>query len=269
MPAPDASTLDLLRRLEQSVSLGPADEAAAVASEPFRAVFAPHTADTQHNYAMPVAPLGDAGALAGSIERLRQLFAERDRTPRVEFMEELWPELAPALERAGFVLENREPLMTCVRADFAPAAAPEVAVRALDAADPDAELAAYLAILDEEEGRAGHTPTAEEIARLRERLLMGGGWCVLARLGGQPAGTGRCQVYDSGPGEVSAIVTRPPLRRRGVAAAVTSFLLDRYFAAGGELAWLSAASPTAQAVYARLGFRAIGSLLNYEAPRHA
>jgi ribosomal protein S18 acetylase RimI-like enzyme len=185
------------------------------------------------------------------------------------------------LERAGLVLVGREPLMACAPADFKPAAAAGVAVRALHTHDPDADLAAYLAIRDEDdEGleQPGQTPRDEEIVRLRQSIAAGVGWFALATLDGEPAGTGHCQTSANasgeasgngsadGLGELTAIVTLRALRRRGVAATVTSFLVRQHFAAGGMLAWLSAANDGARSVYARVGFRALGSLLNYEEP---
>jgi predicted GNAT family acetyltransferase len=55
------------------------------------------------------------------------------------------------------------------------------------------------------------------------------------------------------------------MRRRGVAATVTSFVVGQYLAQGGTLAWLSAANETARRVYARLGFQAIGTQVAYQA----
>jgi ribosomal protein S18 acetylase RimI-like enzyme len=256
----DTDTLELARRLEESVSLASAPGGDAVRCGPFRAFFDPHTAHNELNYAMPVAPLGSPGEIDTAIADLRRLFRERGRRLRVEFVAELWPQLPAALERAGLTLENDEPLMACTPASFAPQAALGVEVRALGPEDGDADLAAYLHIRDETNTR----PAPEEIARLREQIGQGNGWFALATLGGEPAGTGRGLVADGGLGELVAIVTRRDLRRRGVAGTVVSFLVRRHFAAGGTLAWLSAANGGAQSVYARVGFRSIGSLLNYE-----
>jgi predicted GNAT family acetyltransferase len=269
---PDAGALELARRLEQSVSLGPAPWADTVSAGCFRAFFSPHSPYAELNYAMPVALPAQSGDLAAAVEDLRHLFAARRRTLRVEFVEELWTGLADVLERAGLTLAAREPLMACAPAEFQPAAAPGVAVRALVAGDPDAALAAFIAIRDEEEleerGRMGQ-PQREEIAQLRQAIGTSGGWFALGRLDGEPAGTGRCQASGDGLGELTAIVTVRALRRRGVAATVTSYLVRQHFANGGTLAWLSAANVEARAVYVRVGFREIGSLLNYEEPATA
>ncbi len=257
----DRGTLELARRLEQSVSLSPAPGGCdTLRSGPFRAFFDPHSAFHELNYAMPVARPGSPDELAVAIVDLRRLFAERGRQLRVEFVEALWPELPPALARAGLVLENREPLMACTPATFSPVAAAGVAVRALSPDDPDMDLATYIQIRDESEER----PTPERIARLRARIALEHETLALASFDGEPAGTGRCLFAEGGLGELVAIVTTRVLRRRGIAGTVVSFLVQRHFAAGGTLAWLSAANGGAESVYARVGFRGIGSLLNYE-----
>jgi ribosomal protein S18 acetylase RimI-like enzyme len=80
---------------------------------------------------------------------------------------------------------------------------------------------------------------------------------ALALLAGQPVGAayslrtdglaGRC-LYVAGVGVI------PAARRRGVAAAMSSWLLAQGFAAGAELAHLHPDSDAAARIYARLGF---------------
>ena len=263
----ETADIELARRLEQSISLAPmqAHEAETAVCGPFRAFFAPHTDNPQLNYAMPVAPMVAAREFEVSIESLRAEFAERGRTLRFEFVEELWPGLGIALERTGLHLEAREPLMACSANEFIPSLVSDFEVRALRAEDTDVELATFLTIRDAWPADVPRTLSAKAIARLREALLLSRGRFALATIAGQPAGTGRCIFQAAGLGEITAIVTSPEMRRRGVAAAVVSFLLNELFDNGGSIAWLNAANEQARSVYARLGFRGIGSLLNYEA----
>jgi hypothetical protein len=258
-------TLSQLERIEQSVSLAPAESTAVevVPCGPFRAFLSLHTDDPELNYAMQTTTSTDRQSLTAAIEALRRVFAARQRRLRLEFMEELWPDLSTAASRAGLQLANREPLMTCTPASFQPVAAPRVQVAFLRPEDDDTLLRVYLAIRDEQPEDQIETA---EVGRLRDLLQGGAGWFALARLAGQPAGTGRCAVSRDGLGELSAIVTRPEQRRQGIAATTTSVLLQAYFGADGSLAWLSAANPEAASVYARVGFWGLGHLLNYEDP---
>ena len=84
------------------------------------------------------------------------------------------------------------------------------------------------------------------------------------RVDGRPASVGRCIAQRDGLGEITSIVTLPEFRRRGAAATVVSVLLRGLFDSGRNIGWLNAANEQARSVYASLGFRTIGSLLNYE-----
>jgi ribosomal protein S18 acetylase RimI-like enzyme len=59
------------------------------------------------------------------------------------------------------------------------------------------------------------------------------------------------------------IVTRTESRRRGVAATVSSELVARHFANGGDFVFLDAANEEAARVYERLGFARFGANLVY------
>jgi predicted N-acetyltransferase YhbS len=80
---------------------------------------------------------------------------------------------------------------------------------------------------------------------------------ALARLDGAPVGTGYANRTDESAGPAVAlggVAVVPTARRRGVAGALSSWLLARAFAAGAQLAHLQADSDDATRVYARLGF---------------
>jgi ribosomal protein S18 acetylase RimI-like enzyme len=95
-------------------------------------------------------------------------------------------------------------------------------------------------------------------------LRSGSETCALASVDGRPAAAGRCIFQDGELGEITSIATLPEFRRRGVGATLVSFLIRQLIDAGGSIAWLNAANEQAVSVYARLGFRSTGSLLNYE-----
>jgi predicted GNAT family acetyltransferase len=264
---PDATPqIALARKLEQSISLAPMPTGTGVESVncgTFRAWFTSYTDNPQLNYAMPVA-LTDPTELGAQVDALRALFAARARKVRVEFVEELWPALAAALQRAGLHLQAREPLMACMKSEFAPAAAPGVSVRLLSADGSDGELAAYLHIADERPADGSRPVSDKAVALLRETLNSGDTTCAIGTIDGRAAAVGRCIAQDDGLGEITSIVTLPEFRRRGAAATVVSELLRGLFASGRNIGWLNAANESARSVYAKLGFRSIGSLLNYE-----
>lgn len=77
----------------------------------------------------------------------------------------------------------------------------------------------------------------------------------LARLGGEPAGTGTI-VLSAGIAGLFDIATLPRARRRGVGAAMTAFLMRLAAARGYRLAYLNP-SDIGRPLYERLGFRQV------------
>ena len=69
-----------------------------------------------------------------------------------------------------------------------------------------------------------------------------------------------------GLAELVGIATLEPLRRRGVATAVTARLARVAFEQGVTAAFLTAADEGAGRVYERAGFRRVGTMLAYIEP---
>lgn len=79
----------------------------------------------------------------------------------------------------------------------------------------------------------------------------------LAELGGDPVGTAYTIASSGRAGPsvlLGGVATRPDARRRGIARALSAWLLLRAFAAGATLAHLNPDDDAAARVYARLGF---------------
>jgi GNAT superfamily N-acetyltransferase len=86
---------------------------------------------------------------------------------------------------------------------------------------------------------------------------------ALAELDGEAVGTGYALRSDGAAGPavfLGGIGVLDGARRRGVAAAMSAWLLQRAFADGARLAHLHPASDAAVRVYDRLGFSAAGAL---------
>ncbi len=79
----------------------------------------------------------------------------------------------------------------------------------------------------------------------------------LAELDGDPVGTAYTVATSGRAGPcvfLGGVATRPDARRRGMASALSGWLLTRGFAAGATLAHLNPDDEAAARVYARLGF---------------
>ena len=195
---------------------------------PFRAIPGPTGELVGFNYALPVDSLDER--LPAGIDALRARYRALREPLRIEFNEETWPGLGAALERAGLVLESRNPLMACEPEQFRPFAAPSVVVRYLE-------------------------PDPRHPSTLR----------AVGELDGEIAGRASIGTVE-GVAELYGVVTDPPFRRRGVAATICSALVERQFRDGGTLVFLDAENPGAEALYTGLGFRRIGVRLSYAEP---
>jgi ribosomal protein S18 acetylase RimI-like enzyme len=261
---------DNLRRLEPTsrwLTSFVAKGGTVMAAGPFRALLAPHLPGS--DYAAPTEPLGPEEDIVKGLHALRGIFADHGSVLRLEFNEPLFPSLPGLLEREGFEVEEREPLLLCPVSDFRPVFHPDVRARFLDARDDDSRLVAYQTIFSEVLLERPWEATPEAIREFRSQLDRAGGRRhALATLAGTPVGTGFISSLD-GVCELTRIATVPEARRRGVAATLTSFMLRDRFERGDTLAWLTATGVPAQSLYQKLGFRLVGERLYYRAMKRS
>jgi ribosomal protein S18 acetylase RimI-like enzyme len=197
------------------------------------------------------------------ITAMREAFHAHQRTPRLEFIGECWPDVANVLERAGFQSEGDPQDIMIVTPDaFRPFSANNVTVRFLGPSDSDELFYAYLETQTRGFGYSTDAPTPEQVLRWRDQIGAGRR-AVLAYLESQAAGVGTTLGTDLA--EVQGVTTMPDARRRGVAASLSSALVADAFKRGGEAVWLSVEEDGARACYAKIGFDKIGSRLNYSA----
>lgn len=185
---------------------------------------------------------GDVSAADADIEGARAFFADRG-VP--------WGVRVPAgLPWSHGRLLFRKRLMGLRAPEHRPA--PSVPGLLLRAAAP-ADLPAILRIDAE---AFGEDPELER-EWLEPHLSAPRCTVAYAELDGAPVGTGYSLRSDGRAGPclyVAGVAVTAAARRRGVAARITSWLLDEGFAAGAELAHLHPDSDAAARLYARLGF---------------
>jgi GNAT superfamily N-acetyltransferase len=150
----------------------------------------------------------------------------------------------------------RMPLMGLQPPDLRPA--PDVPGLAIRRARPD-DLEAVLAVDTAAFGSdpAVYRPWTEP------HLHAGSVTVALAETDGEPVGTAYALRSDGAAGPAAflgGVAVMEAARRRGIAAAMSSWLLARAFAHGARLAHLHPDSDAAARVYARLGFSEAGAL---------
>jgi len=189
-----------------------------------------------------------------------------------EWIEQVAPEMAAAAAAAGLEVQ-RHPLMVLSSRPEVPALRDDVTVRVI--APEDAELDRIWAVPAVAFGHpgtaAGDAGPAERdkiaadhdggtIGMLRERLRSG--QSVLAAAFGPdgPLAAGSCQAVD-GVAEITGVGVLPSSRRQGLGAAVTALLARDALDRGVTTVFLSASDDAVARVYARIGFREVGTAM--------
>jgi GNAT superfamily N-acetyltransferase len=223
---------------------------------PFLASFSRRSPNPYLNYAIP-----EDGAVPSDADIRALIGAYRDRglAPRLEYIPDLAPAVEPALLRAGFSPEGRLALM-----DFPHAVGGERPVPSgfeLIAPSTDVELLSVRIVQHEAYG-APEPPGPADIESLRHALEASGG-AVLAQTapGAVPAGAGEYSPPFAGVTEITSVGVRPEYRRRGLAAAMTDWLIRQTLAHDIPHAFLMA-NAAEERIYARVGFVTHGQVLH-------
>ncbi len=255
--------IELLRRIQASQIAAASRGRDVTETGAFVVMLSPNTDLIWLNYAVPTS--NDFSA--ASIESLKKAFEPLKRVPRLEFLETLWPDLSGALEENGFELQVRLPLMLCTKATFLPVILDNFDVQNLG---EDSDIGSYLRVMhasfehDDEVGDA-------DIERIRTSIKNDPTLRALAFCEGKPAAVA-CLMPEDGVAELAGVGTVSEFRRRGLASAASSLLLEQLFSGpGGDeaIAWLAAGDDTARLVYEKLGFQSIGTQTNYILAGHA
>jgi len=237
-----------LVRLQDWLLRHAADLARGATLEGFRLYLHPVPHPFYRNTAVP---LTDDADWPAALLRLRRHLGERQLPARIECFAELFPRLARALESGGFRIE-RSPAMLAE----AHRGTTAVDVRVPDRLAP-AEARGFL---DAMLSAFGGTPARRvEVQRLLACHLAGRLRLAWRRRGGRilaGAALGIC----GDTAELMGVFTATDCRGQGHARAVCTALGDRFARGGGRFLWL-AAEDAATDLYARLGFRVVGTRL--------
>lgn len=238
----------MLGRIDHYLHMAPRVLCDVVALPPFTLYFNRESDSPFLSYARPSEEL-EAGD--ETIVEVIRAFADRGRTPRWEWIDDLYPELAPALGRAGIAAEVT-PLMRVTREGLRRDEPAGFEIREV----PEEELAPMIRAQRRSFGMGDEAPSDSEFATVRSWLDRGGRFFA-AFSGGEVAGAGGYLPIE-GVAEVAGVGTVPEFRRRGVGGAVTAALVDDAFARGCECVFLTAGDDAAVSLYRRVGFQVIG-----------
>lgn len=227
----------------------------------FLATFSRSDDNPYLNYAIPDE---NATPSPADVAALIVAYEKRSRKPRLEYVAQLAPSVEGALIDAGFHVEGNLPLMTCTPGSEQILPVPPGIELILPVSDAD--LLSTVAV--QNESYDAPPPESAAIAQLRNSLEAGG-IAVLARITatGEPVGAGVCTVPSNQTTEIAGIGVRAAFRRRGVAGALTTRLVQEALATGVSLPFLMAAHEAEARIYARAGFSVVGEILHISRPK--
>ena len=220
-------------------------------------------------YARP--RLGATEFTAEDVNAARARMKEASQPEIFEWVGENAPGLADAIRAAGLdVLEL--PLMQLDRSLWR---APETTVplRFLTGEEPDLATALAVATVGFSDAASGTAPgpqgrderdaAAEKVdpryvSDMAERLRSGATVTAVAETELGPVAIGSHRLVG-GVCEVVGVATLPVVRRQGLGGAVTGAVVEHALAHGADIVFLSADGDDVARVYARLGFRRVGT----------
>ncbi len=251
-------TLDRLRALIRNLQATAALGRDTVAVGPFRAYFSRDSREYLLSVALPVADCDD---WPGAVAALMQTFNSRERTLRLEYFAECFPTLTPVLEVTGIKRESTAQVM--VLDAGALQVRPMQSRARVEFVKPNDEsgVSGFLSVLTRCFDLGSGDGVTGWRTILRTGLSDGTIQAALARVEGEIVG-GANLLIGGGAAELAGVGTLPAYRRRGIAAGLCYRLLADHFAQGHRVAWLSS-TPELRPLYDRLGFKRIGTQLNY------
>ncbi len=189
-----------------------------------------------------------------------------------EWIDEAAPTMTAAAPDGGLAA-RAHPLMTLGTLAPAPTTEPDVTVRLVSPGDPDLDrIWAVPAVAFGHPGTAvglAGTIARDKIAAdhdesaldmLRERLWSGQSVLAVAFGPEGPLAAGSCQPLGS-VAEITGVGVLPSARRMGLGGAVTAALAGEALRRGVQTVFLAASDDDVARVYARLGFRQIGTAM--------
>jgi ribosomal protein S18 acetylase RimI-like enzyme len=229
-------------------------------------------------YARPRRGSGDK-VTAEDIRAVRARQRELLIPESFEWIGEAAPGMTAAAPGAELAVRAHPLMVLCALAP-APVAGPGITVRLVSPGEPDLDRiwavpavafghpgtsAGLAGAVDRDKIAAEHD--GGTIAMLRDRLRSGQSVLAAAFDRDGPLAAGSCQSVD-GVAEITGVGVLPSARRRGLGAAVTAALATDALRRGVGTVFLSASDSDVARIYARLGFRRIGTAMIAE-PDHS
>jgi ribosomal protein S18 acetylase RimI-like enzyme len=260
--------LELLRRIDIYLDAAPRTACRTEAIGPFTLFVNDGPGWRYYARATP----GAAGFTAEDVARLRVRQLELGLPEAIEWVRDLAPDLGAAAEAGGMQIAGHPLLHLPSPGAFAPLPPPKGAeIRVAGVEDDLGRIGAVAEIAFANPGTGIGTAGTEDLdamareadpavlAFLRDRIASGVTIQVAAFVDGEPVATGAHQPVGDAT-EVVGVACLPAFRRRGLAAAVTSLLVQDALSRGVATVCLSADDADVERLYTRLGFVTVGGV---------
>ena len=266
-----AADTELLSRIDAYLDTVPRAVARAEHIGPFTLFV--NEGDGWRYYARPTP--GAGGFTPAGVDAVRARQRALRQPEAFEWLVQRAPEVGDAARASGLQLHHH-PLMHLDEYEAAPVP-PGVEVVSVSPRD---DLARFTAVAhvgfnapgmgvgtrdDRAYETAVETADRDTLRLARDRMRDGFTTMAAALLHGHPVAVGSYQPCD-GVAEITGVATLPGYRRRGLAAAVTSALVRDARREGVRTIFLSADDDVVACVYARIGFRIVGTAGEATAP---
>ena len=260
--------LELLRRIDAYLDAAPRTACRTEAVGPFTLFVNDGPGWRYYARATP----GAVAFTGEDVARLRARQVELGLPEAIEWVRDLAPDLGAAAEAGGMRVVGHPLLHLPAPAAFAPVPPPaDAAIRVVGASDDLARIGAVAEIAFANPGTGIGTASTKDLdamareadpavlAFVRDRIASAVTIQVAAFVDGDPVATGAHQPVGDAT-EIVGVACLPALRRRGLAAAVTSLLVRDALSRGVATVCMSADDADVERLYRRLGFTTVGAV---------
>lgn len=250
-----------LERLEAGLRASGAHGRKTITTQAFQIFLSMRTDDYVMSYAVPHG--AEPSDWLPALRELRAMFDEYHRRPRLEFIHELHPTLAAALETTGFQNDMTAPIMILTPQQLTDIQDGTSGTHVRLSHENPELLELFLRRQSLAYGGRGDDSALAWLPNLTQGLQEGTVLAAALELDNAFV-TGATIMLGGDVGELAGVWTLPEKQRQGLAYTMCQRLLKDYFAQGHTLCWLSSVEG-AQRLYHKLGFTEVGTQLNYGA----
>ncbi len=231
-----------------------------VAGSLFQLYFHPSDDGAEVNTAVP---LQSEGNWETAVDEVIAQFSQRQRVPRIQFLDTFAPTLPSVLTGKGFQLTHQATVLACTPQSYRPAPPmPGLSTIILSSEYSLDDVQQEMQTRELGFNPAASRRTGTDALTFEKTLLTDRAF--LLRLNREPVAGGMFAEIRLGVTELVGVTTLPEFRRRGFAAYLTGYMTQVAFARQVDVVFMLLDREKAANVFKRVGYAACARLLSYE-----